>query len=448
MRRFLSVLLLLLLASAAPAAADSNWPLFRGGAAAGVVEDPNLPTTWSTTKNVVWKTDIPGRGWSSPIIWGDKLFLTSVIPEAKEPVAKKGLYFGGEQKKPPADVHRWMVYCIDYNTGKILWEHEAYKGVPDATHHIKNTYASETPVTDGERVYTYFGNLGLFCYDMDGKLLWSQKWDSYPTMYGWGTASSPIVYKDRLYIVNDNEKHSFLAALDKVTGKDVWRVERDEKTTWATPFIWENEKRTELVVCGRKKVRSYDLDGKVLWELSGMSSLVIPTPLTKWGLLYISSGYVMDKVRPLYAIRPGASGDISLKNDETSNDFIAWYQKIGGPYNPSPIAYGDHLYVLYDRGFFSCYDGRTGKELYNRERIGGANAFTASPWAYAGHIFCLSEDGDTFVIKAGPKFEIVGKNSLDEMCMATPAISRGNLFIRTQSKLYRIGQGAKVSSLR
>ncbi|HLN31473.1 MAG TPA: PQQ-binding-like beta-propeller repeat protein [Gemmataceae bacterium] len=436
---FLGVLSLSLPAS--PAVADANWPVFRGGQAAGVAEDPNLPVTWSTTKNVAWKTEIPGTGWSSPIIWGDKIFLTSVIQEGQGKLPKKGLYFGGEQMKPPPDVHRWMVYCIDARTGKILWESLAHKGVPSSTHHIKNTYASETPVTDGERVYAYFGNLGLFCYDLDGKPQWSQHWDSNPTAYGWGTASSPIVYKDRLYIVNDNDKHSFLVALDKFTGKDVWRVERDEKSNWATPFIWENDKRTEIITCGRKKVRSYDLNGKLLWELGGMSSITIPTPLAKGGLLYICSGYVGDKRRPIFAIRPGAAGDISLKENENSNEWIVWCRKQAGPYNPSPIAYGDYLYVLYDRGLFSCYDLRTGKEVYAKERMGpGATAFTTSPWAYGGKVFCLSEDGDTFVIKAGPKYELLGKNSLEEMCMATPAIAHGSLFIRTLTKLYRIEQ--------
>jgi len=436
---FLGVLSSLL--SAAPAVEDANWPVFRGGLAAGVAEDPNLPDTWSTTKNVAWKTEIPGTGWSSPIVWGDRIFLTSVIQEGQGKPPKKGLYFGGEQMKPPPDVHRWMVYCIDARTGKILWESLAHKGVPSSTHHIKNTYASETPVTDGERVFAYFGNLGLFCYALDGKPQWAQHWDSNPTAFGWGTAASPIVYKDRLYIVNDNDKHSFLVALDKFTGKDIWRVERDEKSNWATPFIWENDKRTEIITCGRKKVRSYDLNGKVLWELGGMSSIAIPTPLAKGGLLYICSGYVNDKRRPIFAIRPGASGDISLKEEENSNEWIVWCRKQAGPYNPSPIAYGDYLYVLYDRGLFSCYDLRTGKEIYAKERMGpGATAFTTSPWAYGGKIFCLSEDGDTFVIKAGPKYERVGKNSLDEMCMATPAIAHGSLFIRTLTKLYRIEQ--------
>jgi outer membrane protein assembly factor BamB len=260
------------------ALAEVNWPTFRGGAAAGVAADRRLPDTWDATKNVAWKTDIPGRGWSSPVVWGNRVFLTSAISEGKPEDPKKGLYFGGDRNKPPTDVHRWMVYCLDWTSGKILWERQADKGVPENPLHIKNTYASETPATDGERVYAYFGNRGLFCYDFDGKLLWAQKWPAVKTRAGWGTAASPVVYKDRLYLVNDNEEKSFLVALDARTGKEVWRVDRDERSNWATPFVWENELRTELVTAGTGKVRSYDLDGKLLWELGGMSSITIRVP--------------------------------------------------------------------------------------------------------------------------------------------------------------------------
>jgi outer membrane protein assembly factor BamB len=249
-----------------------------------------------------------------------------------------------------------------------------------------------------------------------------------------------VLHGDRIFVVNDNDEQSFLVALDKKTGKQLWRVERDEKSNWATPFVWKNEQRTELVLPGTKKVRSYDLDGKVLWELGGMSSIVIPTPFAMHGLLYVCSGYVGDKVRPVYAIRPGASGDISLKDGATTNTFIAWYEKTAAPYNPSPLVYGDHFYVLFDFGFLSCRDARTGRELYDKQRINpeGATAFTASPWAYDNKVFCLSEDGDTFVFQAGPEYKLIGKNSLGEMCMATPAIARDSLIIRTMSKLYRI----------
>jgi outer membrane protein assembly factor BamB len=424
--------------------AETHWPQFRGPHGLGVAEEKNLPDTWSTTRNVVWKTASPFRGWSSPVVWGDWVFVTTAVKEGKSETPAKGLYLGGERLRPPEEVHHWMVYCLDWKTGKVLWKKEAHRGRPQSTHHAKNSYASETPVTDGRRVYAYFGNLGLFCYDLDGNEVWSQKWKTYKTRYGWGTAASPALHQDRLYLVNDNEEESFLVALDKDTGKQVWRVERDEKSNWSTPYVWENDRRIEIVTAGSHKVRSYGLDGKLLWELSGMSSITIPTPFAKGGLLYVGSGYVLEPFRPVYAIRPGASGDISLKKGEDSNRYIAWSQKAAAPYNPSPVVYGAYFYVLYDRGFFACYDARTGKEVYGRRRIGpGATAFTASPWAYDGKIFCLSEDGDTFVIQAGPKYKLLGKNRLDEMCLATPAPVRDSLLLRTESHLYRIQKKAK-----
>lgn len=426
--------------TALPALGQPHWPQFRG-LSGGVAEDPRLPLSWDTQQNVAWKTSIPGRGWSSPVIWGDKVFITSVINTDKSEDPKKGLYFGGERPFAPKDKHRWMVYCLDAASGKTLWESQAHEGIPATGLHIKNTYASETPVVDSERVYAYFGNVGLFCYDLSGKPLWSRTWKSAKTFAGWGTAASPAVYKDRLFLVNDNLDQSFLEALDVKTGKTVWRVERDEKSNWATPFVWVNEQRVELVTCGSNRVRSYDLDGKLLWELKGMSKIAIPTPVARHGLLFVSSGYVLDSQRPLYAIRPGATGDITLKDGESSNKFIAWSHKLAGPYNPSPLVYGDYLYVLYDRGILACFDAGTGKAIYEKQRLSPeANEFTSSPWAYSGKIFCQSEDGDVFVVEAGPHFKLAGRNKLDDMCMATPAIASGALYIRTLTQLYKIGK--------
>jgi outer membrane protein assembly factor BamB len=418
-----------------PQSAGENWPQFRGAKSLGTAESKNLPDTWSQTENVAWKAAIPGRGWSCPVVWGDKVFLTTVVSQAKPEAAKKGLYLGGERRKPPMDVHRWMLLCLDLKTGKTLWERTAHEAVPDFPRHIKNSYASETPITDGERVYAYFGNLGVFCFDVDGKPLWSQKLGPYRMKAAWGTAASPVLHGGRLFIVHDNEEHSFLVALDARTGNELWRVSRDEKSNWATPFIWQNDLRTELVTNGTGKARSYDLDGKLLWELSGMSTITVPTPFAAHGMLYLASGYVLHNHRPVYAVRPGATGDISLKKEESSNQSVAWYQRLAAPYNPSPLVYGDYFYVLKDRGFFSCYDAKTGKEIYKDERL-GATEFTASPWAYGGKIFCLSEDGNTFVIQAGPEFKIIGRNKLDELCMSTPAIARDCLLLRTEDFLY------------
>ncbi len=424
--------------STGAAAPSVNWPQFRGPGSLGVAESPTLPDHWSTNENVAWKIELPGRGWSSPIVWGDRVFLTAVTSEAEVEPPKKGLYFGGERNEIPKAKHRWLLLCFDLNSGHELWRQEARSAAPSNQLHVKNTYASETPVTDGQRVYAYFGNVGVFCYDIEGKPLWSTNWPPVKTRNGWGSAASPTLHQDRLFIVNDNEEKSFVVALDAKTGRQLWRVERDEPTNWATPYIWQNPARAELITAGRKKVRSYDFDGRLLWELGGMSSIVIPTPFSKFDLLYVSSGYVGDKVRPVFAIKPGASGDITLKPGETNNPFIAWRQPVAAPYNPSPLVYGDYFYTLYDFGFLGCLDAHTGKEVYGKQRIRaeGSTAFTASPWATHGKIFALSEDGDTFVFQAGPEFRLLHTNSLNEMCMATPAIAGDRLLIRSMTKLY------------
>lgn len=416
-----------------------GWPQFRGPGATGVAADnPRLPDTWSTTSNVKWKTPIPGHGWSSPIAWGDRIFVTAVVPADAVEAPVKGLYFGGERPAPSVE-HRWMVYAIDFETGRIVWEREAHRAIPAAPRHLKNTYASETPVTDGQRLYVRFGNVGLFAYDFTGKPLWTLRTDPMPTTNGWGTASSPVLHQGRLYVVNDNEAMSYLSAIDAETGKTIWRTERREKTNWSTPHIWRHTDRTEIVTTSKGLVRSYDLTGKELWQLGPMSSIVIPTPFSKFDLLYLSSGYVGDPVRPVYAIKPGASGDISLAKGETRNASIAWSLPQGGSYNPSPIIYGDIYYTLFDRGFLTAHDARTGKEIYTKVRLDpAAGAFTASPWAYNGKLFAMSEDGTTYVIQAGPEFKVIGQNVLDEFTMASPAIHRDSLIIRTASSVYRM----------
>jgi outer membrane protein assembly factor BamB len=415
----------------------NDWPQFRGPDATGVSAETGLPDSWSPTENVVWKVPVAGRGWSSPIVWGERIFLTTAVSEGEEESPKKGLYFGGN-RDTPASAHRWDVLCLDWKTGKTLWEKTVHRGPPPQARHLKNTFASETPVTDGEGVYAYFGNVGLYAFDMDGKPRWSKSLGTFKTRFGWGMASSPVLHAGRIYVVNDNDERSFMVALDKATGDEVWRVDRNEKSNWATPFVWRNNVRTEIVTSGTGKVRSYDLDGKVLWELGGLSSITIPTPFVSRDLLFVGSGYVMDEKRPIFAVRPGAKGDISLKEGESSNASIAWWAPKASPYNPSPMAYGDHFYVLFDRGQFSAHEAATGKPVYEKQRLGEAAAFTASPWAYEGKVFCLSEDGDTFVVQAGPEFKVLRTNSLGEMCMATPAIARKSLIIRTLGQLYRI----------
>lgn len=424
---------------------QEHWPQFRGPDARGVASEPNLPDGWSAVENVAWKTDVPGRGWSSPIVWGDRVFLTTAVNSGELETPTKGLYFGGNRPEPRDVQLNYKVLCLDLASGRMLWQRSVHQGASNSPIHLKNSFASETPVTDGERVYAYFGNLGLYCLDLEGNVEWSRRFEPRATRYGWGTAASPVLHGERLYVVNDNEQESFLIALDKKTGEQVWRVERDEKSNWATPFVWKNETRTEIVTPGTGKTRGYGLDGELLWEFGGMSSHTIPTPLAAHGLLFVTSGYINTLTRPLFAIRPGATGDITLQKDQAANEYIAWCQKKAGPYNPSPIVYGDYLYVLYDRGMIACYDARTGEEVYGRRRIGpAARAFTSSPWAYNGRVFCLNEDGVTFVLRAGDEFELLHTNKLadDDMCMATPAIAGDRLILRTAARVYCIRRSA------
>lgn len=422
------------------AEAQTHWPQFRGADSRGVADEAVLPERWSATENVAWKTDLPGRGWSSPIVWGDRVFVTTVVSTGQAEAPKKGLYFGGDRPQPPDAVHQWKVFCLDLATGKVRWERQVREAKPETPIHLKSSYASETPVTDGERVYCYFGGVGVFCFDLDGRPLWRHDVPPLPTRFGWGAAASPVLHGDRLYLVNDNEQDSYLLALDAKTGAQVWRTARDEKSNWATPYVWRNSMRTEIVTPGTGQVRSYDLDGKPLWSLRGMSSITIATPYSHDDRLYISSGYVLDQTKPIYAIRPGASGDISLKPGETSNAFIVWSHPKAAPYNPSTLLYDRRLYVLYDMGFVRCLGADDGREIFGQQRLPNGRAFTASPWASRGKVYFLNEDGVTFVLRAGDAFELLQTNSLadDDMCMATPAIAGDRLLIRTSARLYCI----------
>ena len=432
-------LVLAVLLPPGPAGAQ-EWTQFRGPRAAGVVADnPALPERWSATDNVAWRTPLPGLGWSSPVVAGGLVVLTTVVSDGDVETPEGGWYRGGE-RDAPSDVHRWLVYGLDLESGEPRWRTEVHAGVPRSSHHLKNTFASETPVSDGERFYVLFGNVGLYALGADGAVLWSRELPVARTRNGWGTAASPVFHDGRLYLVVDNEEQSYLAVLSPETGAEIWRTNRDEGSNWSTPFVWEHAGRTEIVTTGTDRVRSYDLDGNLLWELAGMSSLVIPTPISAHGLLYLESGYIGDFFRPVYAVRPGAAGDISLAEGESGNDFVAWSLEQGGSYHPSPLVYGDHYYTLLDRGLMTCHDAQTGAEVYGRQRIDVGQAFTASPWAYNGKIFALSEQGTTYIIEAGPAFRVLAENPLDEFTMATPAILDDSLIIRTAEAVYRVAE--------
>jgi len=465
MRRALVVLALV----ATPATA-SDWPQFRGPGGLGVPGDERgLPERWSRTENVRWSVEVPGRGWSSPIVWGDRVYVTSAISagDFKEPspgiygndyiaelraqglspeeVARRVRLRDTETSEEAADGIRWMLYALDAGDGKLVWERELHRGVPFGGRHRKNTYASETPITDGERVWVYFGNIGLFCYSKDGELLWRRPFEPRPTYLDFGTAASPLMGDGRIYVVNDNEVDGRLYAVDASTGELLWERDRTSqhpliRTGFSTPYLWRNRARTEVVVLGPGLATSYGRDGSVLWTLSGTSAVAAPTPVAAGDLLLIGSGSPSENVRPLFAVRPGGGGDISLAEGEVESEHVAWYRPRDGSYITSPIAYQGRVYVLYDKGFLAGFDLETGEELF-KGRIGrGGNSFSASPWAYDGKIFCLSEAGDTFVFTAGDEFELLATNPLEEMALASPAIADGGLFIRTYTRLYRIGR--------
>ena len=381
-----------------PAAAQ-QWPRFRGLNAGSIADNPALPDTWSETENIAWKIDIPGLSWSSPIGWGDHVFITTAVSADEEVQPIPGLYDPGEHNgSVPANAeHRWMVYDLDFETGAVRWATELRREVPTNTRHLKNSYASETPVTDGERVYVYFGNTALVAaLDFDGEVLWTKDIGTFNTMQAMATASSTALHGHRLFVLNDNTTQSFLTALDTTTGDEVWRVDREEPGhTWATPLVWENRLRTEIVTAASGRVRSCDLDGTLLWELAGMSSLTTPSPFASHGLVYISSRYPSGALRPVYAIQPGAAGDISLYEEVSSglqegfpgtrthsqDDHVVWSYPLLGTYNTTALVHGDIFYTLLDRGFLMAHDASTGEEVYGRKRLEIGNGFTASPWA-------------------------------------------------------------------
>jgi outer membrane protein assembly factor BamB len=472
MRQLAWVLLVLL---AAPSAALVNsapsvaWPQFRGPAGAGILSDGQLPTKWSTKDNVAWSVPVEGRGWSSPVAWDNTVFVTSAISPGtfKEPstgifgndyvaeLMKQGLSEEEVLKRVTArDIElttdtgeiRYMVYAFDANTGKMKWAREAHKGAPFGGRHRKNTYASETPATDGERLYAYFGNVGLFAYSLDGKPVWNARFEPQKMYLDFGTAASPVVHEGKVFIVHDNDGKSFAAAVDARTGKQLWRVDRDlpaggMTSGWSTPFVWKHDARTELIVIGKQHAISYAPEtGKELWRLKGLTGQSTPTPVAAEGLLYLATGSQGESNRPVFAVRPGASGDISLPKGQESSEFVAWFHPRASAYTSSPLVYRGRMYVVNDNGILTVSDAKTGKEIYKARAGGTGNTFSASPWAADGKIYLLSEDGHTFVIEAGDRYVELAKNSLDEMSFASPALAPNTLFMRTQTRLYRIGR--------
>jgi outer membrane protein assembly factor BamB len=453
-----------------------DWTQFRGPNNSGVAVESQAPSEWSIDKNLAWKEKIPGYGWSSPIVVGDKIIVTTAVTDKQTrpkafggggfgppPGGKDGPKDSGRPKGPPGGagmygdpappdaVYRWEIHCLDRNTGKKLWSDVVLERKPAIAATMGNTYASETPVSDGERVYAYFGMHGLFCYDLTGKQIWKKDPGARKMLFGWGTGSSPALDGNRLFVLCDNEEKSFLAAFDKQTGDELWRVPRDEKSNWSTPFVWRNKVRTEIVAAAGAGVRSYDpSNGSLLWELKdpasaqgqgkGPPNTTNATPVGNAELLFVGRGNEMGGLSPLWAVKAGASGDISLKQGENSNAGIAWYNPKAGPPLASPLLYEGYLYVLSQMGqAIRCYDAKTGKELY-KERLQGAKGFMSSPWAHDGKVYCLDGDGQTFVVQSGPQFKLLGKNDIKDMFWSTPAIASDALYLRGADWLYCVKQ--------
>ncbi len=443
MRRAMPILVWLI---ACASVSGQHWPSFRGPNASGVSDGHPTPVKWNAPsgESVLWKTPIPGVAVSSPVVWGDRVFVSTAVSSDPHATIRTGLY-GDVEPSSDLSRHSWRLVALDKRTGKVLWERVAHEGVPRTKRHPKSSQASPTPVTDGRHVVVSFGSEGLYTYDVDGKLLWKRDlgvlnagW-FYDPDYEWGVGSSPIIWKSSVIVQCDIQKNSFIAAFDVATGQPLWRTPREEIPSWSTPAIYEGNGRAELVTQATNFTRGYDPStGQELWRLAGNSEITIPTPIIGANLIIVTNGY--RGVQPIYAIKPGAKGDITLKGEQTQSEFIAWSTKRGGPYIPTPLIYRDQLYVCSNNGVLSAYDVRTGQRLY-QERLGGTGgSFSASPVAADGKIYLASEDGDVFVIKAGPTYELLATNSMGEALMATPAISEGLIIIRGLKDVFAIGQ--------
>ncbi|HMG36834.1 MAG TPA: PQQ-binding-like beta-propeller repeat protein [Blastocatellia bacterium] len=419
--------------------AATNWAQWRGPEGNGVSIETNLPLEWGASRNIKWKTPIPGRGHSSPIVWGNRVFLTTDLEGDAVPGAKAIEHkIEGQVFKHPDSVgadrkHTLKALCVDRDSGKVLWERTSYEGTVYDDRHRKGSYASPTPAADGTYVFAYFGSEGLYCYDFSGNLVWKSTPGQIGT-YGMGPGTSPVLFENTVILQCDSEDgaKSFVVALDKKTGKEVWKTPRKVQASWSTPLIVRSAQRAELITSGNELIVSYDpKTGRELWHAKGHESNAIPTPVAGQGMVFVYAGF---PVKRTFAIALGGSGDL------TGSKSIAWQYDKGTAYVPSSIAYGDYLYLMTDRGIITCLEAKTGKVVYEGGRVPVPATFTASPVAFDGKIILTSEDGDSFVIRAGPKHEVIATNSIGEPVFASPAISDGMIFIRGEKDLFCISE--------
>ncbi|MGH7972638.1 MAG: PQQ-binding-like beta-propeller repeat protein, partial [Limisphaerales bacterium] len=411
----------------------------------GIVESGETPVSWDVQKgeNIHWRTEVPGLGHSSPIIWGDRVYVSTAVQPGKAEL-KVGLY-GDIEPLDEKDKIQWRLLALEKKTGKVLWNTLGYEGVPRTKRHPKSTHCNSTPCTDGHHIVAIFGSEGLFCFDMDGKLAWKK--DLGPMDSGfyivpsaeWGFGSSPVIHDGKVIVLCDVLTNSFLAAFNLADGTEVWRTARKDVPTWGTPAIVEAAGRTQIVANGWHHIGGYDFNtGKELWKLGGGGDIPVPTPIFGNGLIFLTSAH--GNFRPMRAVRPNAEGDVTPAEVGMTNAAIAWVHARQGDYMQTPILVGNYLYACLDNGVLTCFDSGTGKIQYS-ERLGdGGQGFTASPVSCGGKLYFASEVGKVYVVAAEPKLSVLATNRLEETCMATPAISDGTLFFRTREHLVAIGR--------
>jgi outer membrane protein assembly factor BamB len=421
---------------------DADWPRWRGPYETGMARG-DAPTTWSDTKNIKWKVPIPGRGHSSPVLWGDQIFITTAIPIGAEPEGGRsassasgadGTRRGGAPGGAgPLVDHKFDLISIDRRTGKILWERTAKVAKPhEGYHRMYGSFASNSPVTDGKHVFAYFGSRGIFCYDLKGKLIWEKDLGVLMTMrLGFGEGTAPVLHENALILNIDHEGEDVMVVLDKNTGKELWRVSRDEPSNWAAPLVVEVQGRKQIVVSATRKVRSYDLKtGEVIWECAGLGTNTIPAPVRQGDMIYVMSGH---REPNLLAIKLGRKGDL------TGTDAVVWTNTRGNAYTASPVLHDNKLYFVTDSGMVSCLDAATGKPYYSQVRLPKATNIKSSPVGANGKLYISTEDGDVVVLKMGETFEVLATNTLeDQFFIATPAIADGEIFLRGQNTLFCI----------
>jgi outer membrane protein assembly factor BamB len=421
-----------------------EWPSFRGPSASGVAEGFATPLRWNVAsgENLRFRTPIPGLGHSSPVVWGDLVCVTTAISGKKDPELKVGLYGDIDPVDDTTD-HAWKVYCVDRQKGSVAWERTARTGTPRVKRHTKSTHANSSVAMDATHVVALFGSEGLYVYDNRGKLLWQKDLGLLDSGFfrlpgaQWGFASSPVIHDGKVFVQADVQKDSFLAAFDVASGRELWRTARSDVPTWSTPTVYESPEGPQVVVNGWKHIGGYDArTGKELWRMKGGGDIPVPTPVAAHGLFFLTNAH--GPAAPIFAVRIGARGDVTPAEGQATSPHVVWSLPRDGAYMQTPLVYGDYLYNCRDNGVLSVYEARTGRRLYQQRLGGGNTGFTASPVAADGKVYFTSEEGDVFVVKAGPQFELLSQNMLGEVCMATPAISEGTLYFRTRGHLVAV----------